>query len=162
MNDATKPKRLKEKLEKIKIFLCIAIILSAYYIAFHQTKRNNRYYTKLKAHAEKAYAFDIPHPLLVTRWPEHIPFAIAWKKIMESKASRFWLISDTLDPAVNLNYFVYPKELLISVETQNLLDMRLLARMKGPMRRVEPKNYEKVVVIEGYSAEVIDKWDGSQ
>jgi hypothetical protein len=162
MNNAKKLKRLKDKLQKIKILLFIALILSAYYVSFHQTKKNTKYYLKLKAHAKRAYAFEIPHPLLVSRWPEHIPFAKAWKKIMGSKASRFWLIADTIDPAVNLNYFVYPKELLMSMETQNLLDMRMLARMKGPIRRVEPKNYEKIVVIEGYSAEVINKWDGSQ
>jgi hypothetical protein len=147
---------------KVRVLFFVLFILFTYYCYFYQVRQNTKYYQKLEGKIQKAHSFAIPHPLLISRYDTHIPYMIAYAKIMRSHACRFWIVADNIDPTINLNYFIYPKELRMSVDTQIALILKTLARREDAIQHAPPKNYERVVIVEANSAEVTEQWDRSR
>jgi hypothetical protein len=146
---------------KMRAVCFVLFLLFCYYGLIYQVKRDYTYFEKKKNSIEEAYAAPIAHPLLIVNPSLFEPYVKAYDLIMKSDSSRFWLVCADLDPAIMLNYQVFPKKLIMSVETQMALNWKNLARSKESIRHIPPERYDKVILIEEHSAELLDQWDGN-
>ncbi|GAB4316502.1 MAG: hypothetical protein Kow0059_09010 [Candidatus Sumerlaeia bacterium] len=143
--------------------LYVLVALTAIYGLLRQTKDNSRAVKSIRRAIEKAAASPDYHPILVMRYHEHEAFVQGIRLVEQSPDTEFWLVTDTLDPSINLNYFIYPKRLYMNPRTQFALYEFLMDKVNHPPEiHLPPRQWDKVLVVKSQSAELRSEWTGSR
>ncbi len=146
----------------IYFLLSILFLVITFDSLFYQQHRNEKIFRKIKGRVNKAFSADLPHPMLVIFPEEAISYVDVYYKIQEHSATHFWLVGNDFNPSVILNYYVYPRELRMSVSTQQMLMAKMLGKSKEPVEHFPPRKFEKIIVIKDEHAEVVDEWAGNR
>ncbi|GAB4318209.1 MAG: hypothetical protein Kow0059_11550 [Candidatus Sumerlaeia bacterium] len=136
-----------------------ALILLALYAIGYQVKGNLKIYRERRRELNKAAAASPAHPLLIVNWSLHTPYVCAWALADAAPEQNFWLVGWDLDPAIMLNYHVYPKAMRMNTATQMQLHAKNLRRAGDPIRHLPPARWEKILIIEEKTARLSDTWD---
>ena len=156
-------KRLPHWKITVRLILTVAVVIFCIRVLYKETKENKDHrddILKTIARVEESKHFS---PILVLVRREYYPFASVTDKIKEHDGQRFGMVVDTFDPTVSMNYFVYPKELYMSVETQVALIHKLLAKSEEKIPHKRPANVEFMAAFDPRHGFAIEKeWAGFQ
>ena len=87
------------------------------------------------------------HPLLFLDNNELISYIIAINKINNSDNTKFWLIAPKLDASISLNYYVYPKEVQSTVDTQMAWNRIALSLSDEDVPNDAPAIFEEIIRV---------------
>lgn len=141
---------LRNKRWFIAILWClyIVIILFTVYALRRDMGRLKHLMRDVNERIDKAHTVKVFHPFLVGDFYPNKPFADAIEVMKNSPNDHFWIETNTIDPTINLNYFIYPKEARMSVQTQFELYSFLLDKISYPPKdQPPPSKWDEKVVI---------------
>ena len=147
--------------EKYSFPVFIVVVVFSYYCLFYQLKKNPDSYEKRMDKITEAMSGENGHPILIFS-PRFVGFAKAYSIIQSQPEERFWIISDYLDPAILLNYYIYPKEARMPAQTQDFINMKYLTRSEEPIEHppLLPRGDEPVLYIDLDEVQLLTQWDG--
>ena len=124
-----------------------ALLIVALAAIVYQSNINHGHYKAAKRAVKESYKHDeFPHPILIWRTKFHTLYAKGIREIEKSPHRKFWLVSQDLDVMMMMNYFVYPKELRVNLETQIELEKRHYAEDYRPFTQLPPEGeYEETI-----------------
>ena len=149
--------------EKYGTYVFIAVVLFCYYGLYYQAKKNPDLYKRRMDKVKESMSKEGGHPLTLFS-QQFESFVKAYYMVLSLPEKRFWIISDYLDPAILLNYYIYPKEVRMPANTQDFINMKYLTMSDAPIRHppFEPPKNEPILYIDIEEVRILNRWDGSQ
>jgi hypothetical protein len=146
--------------KRIGVVLYVLITLVGVYAFFHQTKANVEEVNEdeqIKFKVTRAYNDPNPHPLLIARYWEGFSYVPLISMIEDSPHEKFWVVERWIDPAFVLNYYTYPKQLLMPESVQQALNFDTYTT-HTELVSVQPEGWDGILYMDPPTLKILDKW----
>lgn len=144
--------------QKILTIVYALLVTGALYQFFKQAPENVKESSDIRDRVKQAQNAPVPHPLLVSNFRRNVDYVEAINLINQSKYQRIWAVSDFLDPTFNLNYYIYPKQLVMHTEMQDIVNYGRKI-MQDDIVNYKPSQYDAVLIVKPGQVSLTEEWE---
>ena len=137
---------MKDIGKKARTLFSILIIVLVFYSLGYQMKANSKIFKKRMKRVEKGLQAPDGHPLLVAN-DDYTTFAKAVRAIEARPETTFWILSEYIDPAILISYYIYPKEGKMPASFQRYLYRNTYREQPQPVKIPDLQKSDPVVIV---------------